>query len=71
MGVVSVGPKNGGGIVLVATKPHESHVNVERNIQTIKPIAVPSHLQCGMPPVHEVLLIHYALALCTQVCYKF
>jgi 20S proteasome alpha/beta subunit len=22
MGVVSVGPKNGGGIVLVATKPH-------------------------------------------------
>jgi hypothetical protein len=71
MGVVFVGPKNGGGIVLVATKPHESHVNVERNIQTIEPIVVPLHVQCGMPLEHVVLLIHYALALCIQVCYKF
>jgi hypothetical protein len=65
MGVVSVGPKNGSSIVLVATKPHESLANVERNIQTIEPIVVSSHVQCGMPPKHEVLLIHYALALCT------
>jgi hypothetical protein len=42
MGVVSIGLENGGGIVLVATKPHENHVNAERNIQIIEPIVVPS-----------------------------
>jgi hypothetical protein len=42
MGVVFVGLENGGGIVMVATKPHESHLNVERNIQIIEPIVVPS-----------------------------
>ncbi len=65
MGVVFVGLINGGGIVLATTKPHESQVNVKGNIQTIEPRAMPSQVQCGMPLEHEVLLIHYALALCT------
>jgi hypothetical protein len=68
---VFVWPKNGGGIVLAATKPYESHVNVEGDIQIVQPRAMPSHVQCGMPLEHESLLIHYALALCTQVWYKF
>jgi hypothetical protein len=42
MGVVFVGLENGGGTVLVATKPHESHVNVERDIQIVEPKVVPS-----------------------------
>jgi hypothetical protein len=42
MGVVFVGLENVGGIVMVARKPHESHLNVERDIQIIEPIVVPS-----------------------------
>jgi hypothetical protein len=30
-GVVYVGPKNGGGIVMAATKPHKSHVDAKSN----------------------------------------
>ncbi len=41
-GVLFVGLENGGGIVMVATKPHESHLNVERDIQISEPIIVPS-----------------------------
>jgi hypothetical protein len=68
MGVVFVGPENGGGIVLATTKLHERHVNAKGDIQTIEPKTMPSQVQCGMPLKHEVLLIHYALALCIQVC---
>jgi hypothetical protein len=65
MGVVFVGLEIGGGIVLATTKPHESHVNAEGDIQTIEPRAMPSQVQCGMPLEHEVFFIHYALAFCT------